>query len=82
MLAFSLTIPKNGTIVIPKEVRNIISTNNIIINVDADNNISILPLKELKGRLSKYAKFSNIDINQEQDKAWNIYIDEKFNDKS
>lgn len=81
MLSYSLTIPKNGTIVIPKEIRDMILTNNIILRVDDNKNISILPVKDLRGCLSAY-KNNNINkLDQEKDEsdiAWEMHINEKF----
>ncbi|RYE12583.1 MAG: hypothetical protein EOP34_10565 [Rickettsiales bacterium] len=76
---FNLTIPKNGTIVIPKKVRDLLHTNNITIQVDEASNISIIPVKNLKGRLSKYSK----SIESSQDKsevAWNMHLKDKYSD--
>jgi bifunctional DNA-binding transcriptional regulator/antitoxin component of YhaV-PrlF toxin-antitoxin module len=77
MHTYPVTIPKNGTIVIPKEVRKILSAENIIIKVDDNNNITIEPVKDLKGRFSSYKKSIDNGVD-DSNLAWEIHVKEKF----
>ncbi|MFN7037975.1 MAG: hypothetical protein ACK4OM_00180 [Alphaproteobacteria bacterium] len=80
MISYSITIPKNGTIVIPKEIRDIISTENIVLQVDENKNISIIPIKNLEGRFEKYKKTISPNID-ETELAWKIHLNNNFQNK-
>lgn len=79
MLVKSLTISEKGQIVIPKEFVKHLGSKTIKLEIANDQEIRIIPIKDVAGSLSKYAKkLASDDFNHLRSQAWEQSIIEKF----
>lgn len=79
MIAKTLTISDKGQVVIPKEFVKHLGSKVIKLAVDNNQEVRIIPLKDVAGSLTDFSKkdLSN-DFNEIRNQAWNQTIIEKF----
>ena len=56
MYVNTVTISSKGQIVLPKIIRKFLNTNTIMLEIDAENKVTISPIRHLAGSLSSYKK--------------------------
>ena len=75
----AIKITDQGQITLPKYIRDLLGTESIKLEVGNDNVIRILPLKDVAGSLTQYAKkIDETDFNIIREKAWEESIKERF----
>ncbi len=75
----AIKITDQGQITLPKYIRALLGTENIKIEVDNNNVITILPLKDVAGSLTQYAKkIDETDFNIIREKTWEESIKGRF----
>lgn len=75
MITHPVNVSPKGQVVLPRAVRNALNTQHIVFEI-VDNIVTIKPLTNAKGSLSKY-KLENKDFSQVREQAWQ----ETFNDR-
>lgn len=75
MLTHPVNISPKGQVVLPKVVRHILNTHQIVFEIIEDT-VIIKPLINVKGSLTKY-QISKRDFSDVRDQAW----EESFNDR-
>lgn len=79
MLVKALTISDKGQIVIPKEFVKHLGSKVIKLEVRHDQEIRIIPIKDVAGSLTDFAKKQVFtDFNEIRNQAWDQTITEKF----
>ena len=79
MLVKTLTISDKGQIVIPKEFVKHLGSKIIKLEVSNNQEVKIIPIKDVAGSLSDFAKKpSTHDFNELRTQAWDQEILEKF----
>ncbi len=67
----AIKITDQGQITLPKYIRELLGTENIKLEVADDNVIKIVPIKDVAGSLTQYAKkIEETDFNVIRQKAW------------
>ena len=80
MLAKTLTISDKGQIVIPKEFVKHLESKLIKLEVSENQEVKIIPIKDVAGSLTEFAKKQISDDFQDlRDQAWDRTVSEKFN---
>jgi bifunctional DNA-binding transcriptional regulator/antitoxin component of YhaV-PrlF toxin-antitoxin module len=79
MLVRALTISDKGQIVIPKEFVKHLGSKMIKLEVSNDSQVRIIPLKDVAGSLTDFAKKPAVsDFNDLRNQAWDQVTLEKF----
>lgn len=79
MLVRALTISDKGQIVIPKEFVKHLGSKIIKLEVSNDSQVRIIPIKDVAGSLTDFAKkLTTDDFNDLRNQAWNQVTLEKF----
>ncbi len=80
MLVRALTISDKGQIVIPKQFVKHLGCKIIKLEVSDNQEVKIIPIKDVAGSLTEFAKKQVSDNFQEiRNQAWNQTTHEKFN---
>lgn len=75
----AIKITDQGQITLPKYIRDLLSTESIKLEVGNDNVIRIVPIRDVAGSLTKYAKkIDETDFNIIREKAWEESIKGRF----
>ena len=75
----AIKITTQGQITLPKYIRNLLATENVKLEVDSDNIIRIIPIKDVAGSLTQYAKkIDGTDFNTLRNQAWEERIKGRF----
>jgi AbrB family looped-hinge helix DNA binding protein len=75
----AIKITDQGQITLPKYIRDLLGTESIKLEVGNDNVIRIVPIKDVAGSLTQYAKkIDETDFNIIREKAWEESIKERF----
>ena len=76
----ALTISDKGQIVIPKQFMQYLGTKLIKLEVSENQEVRIIPIKNVAGSLTDFAKKQiPSDFSEIRNQAWNHAIAEKFN---
>ena len=75
MITHAVSVSSKGQVVLPKEVRLALKTNNIIFEI-IDEQILIKPVRNVAGSLSHYKK-SYEDFSQVRDQVWTEATDDR-----
>ncbi len=80
MIVKALTISDKGQIVIPKQFVKYLGSKVIKLEIGNDQEVRIIPIKDVAGSLSDFAKKQIApDFSEIRNQAWNQSITEKFN---
>jgi len=75
----AIKITDQGQITLPKYIRDLLSTESIKLEVGNDNVIRIVPIRDVAGSLTKYAKkIDETDFNIIREQAWEESIKGRF----
>jgi len=75
----AIKITDQGQITLPKYIRDLLGTESIKLEVGNDNVIRIVPIRDVAGSLTKYAKkIDETDFNIIREKAWEESIKGRF----
>jgi AbrB family looped-hinge helix DNA binding protein len=75
----AIKITDQGQITLPKYIRDLLGTESIKLEVGNDNLIRIVPIRDVAGSLTKYAKkIDETDFNIIREKAWEESIKGRF----
>jgi AbrB family looped-hinge helix DNA binding protein len=75
----AIKITDQGQITLPKYIRALLDTESIKLEVDNNNIIRIVPIKDVAGSLTQYAKkIDETDFNIIREKAWEESIKGRF----
>jgi AbrB family looped-hinge helix DNA binding protein len=75
----AIKITDQGQITLPKYIRDLLGTESIKLEVGNDNVIRIIPLKDVAGSLTQYArKIDQPDFNIIREEAWKKSIEGRF----
>jgi len=79
MLAKSITISSKGQISLPKEIVKHLDSRALRLEILNDNEVKIIPIRDVAGRLSQYAKnIDSNDWNAVREQAWLESIKGRF----
>ena len=79
MFVKPITISTKGQIALPKDIIKHLNSKALKLEILNDNEVKIVPLRDVAGRLSTYAKNLDIsDFNNIKNNAWEEAIEEKF----
>jgi bifunctional DNA-binding transcriptional regulator/antitoxin component of YhaV-PrlF toxin-antitoxin module len=67
MITNAIKITSSGQVTLPKRIRNILNTNTISFEVDANNEIKVRPIYSVAGALKSYSK--DLTFNEAREKA-------------
>jgi AbrB family looped-hinge helix DNA binding protein len=75
----AIKITDQGQITLPKYIRDLLGTESIKLEVGNDNVIRIVPIRDVAGSLTKYAKkIDETDFNIIREQAWEESIKGRF----
>lgn len=75
----AIKITNQGQITLPKSIRALLDSESIKLEVDNNNIIRIVPIKDVAGSLTQYAKkIDETDLNIIREKAWEESIKGRF----
>ena len=75
----AIKITDQGQITLPKYIRDLLGTESIKLEVGNDNVIRIVPIRDVAGSLTKYAKkIDKTDFNIIREQAWEESIKGRF----
>ncbi len=79
-----LTINEHGQITIPRKFREILKSLTVVLEQDSEksNVIKLVPVPDVGGSLSEYAKEDFIDFKNARDSAWENVVTDKFFNKA
>ena len=77
-----IRITDQGQITIPKEMRDLILSRTVMLEVDQQNNntIRIIPIPDVGGSLAAFGR-DDINFQKEREQAWDQVTESKFNKK-
>ena len=79
MLVRSIKISDKGQVVIPKEFIKHLGSTVIKFELGNDNEVKIIPVKDVAGSLTDFAKKNvSSDFTEIRNQAWNKITEEKF----
>ena len=71
----SIRISENGQLTIPKEIREILGTSLIHIEIDQQQNIKIIPIKKVAKIFKNYTNSVNKDFKEMREYSWSQEIE-------
>lgn len=79
MLVRPITISSKGQIALPKDVVKHLDSKVLKLEILNGNEVRIVPIKDVAGRLSAYAKnVSTDDFNKIRTQAWEEAVEKRF----
>ena len=74
-----ITVTSQGQITIPKEMRDLMESQAVILELDParNNEIKIIPVSDVAGSLKAFGRGPEIDFNSEREQAWKE-VESKF----
>jgi bifunctional DNA-binding transcriptional regulator/antitoxin component of YhaV-PrlF toxin-antitoxin module len=79
MLVKPITISSKGQIALPRDVVKHLDSRMLKLEILNDNEVKIVPIKDVAGRLSAYAKnVSTDDFNKIREQAWEEAVEKRF----
>lgn len=74
-----ITVTSQGQITIPKEMRDLMASQTVILELDPEQNneIKIIPVSDVGGSLKAFSQGSEIDFKSEREQAWKE-VESKF----
>ncbi len=69
-----IRITEQGQITIPREFRELLKSDLIMLEDMGDKNLRLIPISDAAGRLAKYANNSDVDFASTRETAWNSSV--------